>query len=83
MLSRKIGISPPFIFAGKIIFACVVALLPTLLFTLSHVYALLMAGIIYGVSFLITMSILKPLGDKEKQMVKTVNPQLATVVRYF
>ena len=83
VLSRKIGVLPPFLFTGKIILACLLAMIPTLLIKLSSIYALLMAGILYGVTFLITMTILKPLGKEEKEMVRIVNPQLAAVVRYF
>ena len=83
ILSRKIEIFPPLFFTGKIILACLLAILPTLLLELSNLYTFTLAGIVYGVTFLIIMSVLKPLGNEEKEMVKAVNPHLAAVARYF
>ena len=82
-LAYKIGMFPPLVFAGKILFACVCGLLPTLFFTVSSISMCALAGILYGLVFLITMSVLRPLGEAEKEMVRVVNPQLAVVVKYF
>ena len=83
ILSRKIEIVPPLVFAGKIIIACAVALLPGFWFELSNIYFLIGAGLLYGALFIIVVGLLKPLGEDEKAMVRTVNPYLAMAVKYF
>jgi O-antigen/teichoic acid export membrane protein len=83
ILSRKIEIVPPFVFAGKIMIACTIALLPTFFFEIFNVYLLLAAGLVYGILFILTIAVLKPLDEQEKEMVKAVSPQFAAVVRYF
>jgi len=83
LLSRTIDITPPLLFAGKILIACAIALAPTFLFELSTLYRLLISGLAYGIVCIIAMSVLKPLGEQEKEMVKAVNSQFAAVVRYF
>ena len=83
ILSRKIEIVPPFMFAGKIMIACTIALLPTFFFEIFNVYLLLAAGLVYGILFILTIAVLKPLDEQEKEMVKAVSPQFAAVVRYF
>ena len=83
LLAKQIKVFPPLFFTGKVLVACLLALGPTLLLPISNIYALSLAGIVYGVVFVIMMSILKPLGEEEKRMVSMANPQLAAVTKYF
>ena len=73
----------PLIFYSKIILIFSLALLPTLLFGGETVMPIILKGIIYAISSIILMWLLKPIEEQDKQFIKSASGPLYQLVRYF
>ena len=78
-----INIEFPFIFELKILLASVLSLMPTLLVSGNDFIALLFKLLVYGIGFIALLSLLKPLENKEKNLIKNIDSRFFAIVRFF
>ena len=73
----------PFAFYSKIIFVFGLALFPTLLITGETIMFIVAKGIVYVVSSIVLMGLVKPLEERDKQFVKSANESLYRLIKFF
>lgn len=73
----------PATFAGKIIAASGIALLPTFCLTSDSIPAVATGALAWGVVFTLGLLVLKPLEDVEFEAVSRMSPRVAAVARVF
>ena len=73
----------PLVFYSKIILVFGLALLPTLLIGGETIIPIILKGVVYGISGIILMWLLKPMEERDKLFVKSASEPLYQVVRYF
>jgi O-antigen/teichoic acid export membrane protein len=73
----------PLVFYSKIILVFGLALLPTLLIGGETIIPIILKGVIYGISSIMLMWLIKPMEERDKLFVKSASEPLYQLVRYF
>ena len=73
----------PLIFELKLLFACLIALIPTVLVEGSDIIAFLLKMIVYGFGLVALLFLLKPLSEKAKAFVESTDKRIFAFVRFF
>lgn len=80
---RSIPARLPFVFYSKIMLVFGLALLPTLLIGGETIIPIILKGVIYGISSIMLMWLIKPMEERDKLFVKSASEPLYQLVRYF
>lgn len=82
-LFRFIKIQTPVKYDIKIFFICLLSLIPTLGWGNEDLYSLVLKGLVYVLSLIFFMAIIKPLDDEERYILKDIDYRLYAIARYF
>ena len=80
---RNIQARLPILFYIKILMVFTLALIPTLLISGESVLYIILKGIIYGISSILLMLLIKPMESKDKDLIKSSSNLLYQLVKYF
>lgn len=73
----------PFLFEAKILLICIIALFPVYFLEGDGIFAIISKMILYGIGFTLAAFLLKPLDQKNREMILHVDKRLFALVKYF